>query len=65
MGNDVEGGGGKILKYPAGIYLDELGKATKDPNLCSPCIGRNCTVASPPDTRHYHRRLGKLAVNDV
>jgi hypothetical protein len=68
MGNDVEGGGdgcGKILKYPAGIYLDGLGKATKDPTVCSPCTGRHCTMASPPDTRHYHHRLGKLAGNDV
>jgi hypothetical protein len=71
MGNDVERGGGgggggcKILKYPAGIYLDGLGKATKDPIRYSPCTGRHCTMASPPDARHNHHRLGKLAANDV
>jgi hypothetical protein len=63
----VEGGGGgggcgKILKYSAGIYLDGLGKATKYPTHFSPCTGRHCTVASPPDEHHNHR-LGKLAGN--
>jgi hypothetical protein len=59
------GGGGKILKYPAGICLDGLGKATEDPTHYSPCTARHCTVASPPDTRHYHNRLDKPAGNDV
>jgi hypothetical protein len=42
---------------------DGIGKATKDPILCSPCTGRHCTMASPPDTRHYHHRLGKLTAH--
>jgi hypothetical protein len=64
MGNDVEGsgGGGRILKYSAGIYL---GKPRKTPAHYSPCTGRHCAMASPPDTRQNHHRLGKLAGNDV
>jgi hypothetical protein len=67
MGSDVEvgGGGGKILKYSAGIYLYGLGKAMKYPTHFSPCTGRHCTVASPPDAHHNHHRLGRLAGNDA
>ena len=58
----MEGGGGG---GGGGIYLNGLGKASKDPTHSNPCTGRYCTVASPPDAHHNHHHLGKLAGNDV